>query len=139
MLNNVKKTKVLLEKHQLRPRKNLGQNFLIDENILNKIVLAARPDPETGVVEIGPGIGALTEALLQNFRKVLAFEIDKKLVGVLKEELAKYSNLKILSQDFLKADLKKSSVFLRLQARHHRQQPSLLHNHADHHPVAGRR
>lgn len=111
MLNNVKKTKVLLEKHQLRPRKNLGQNFLIDENILNKIVLAARPDSETGVVEIGPGIGALTEALLQKFRKVLAFEIDKKLVGVLKEELAKYSNLKILSQDFLKADLKKELSF----------------------------
>lgn len=112
MLGNIKRTKALLDKYQLHAKKNFGQNFLVDENILKKIVQEAGPDFETGVIEIGPGIGALTEVLLQNFRKVLAFEIDKNLVTVLKEEFKDVKNFKLVNQDFLKADLNKELEYL---------------------------
>lgn len=107
MIGNIKNTKSILEKYQLRAKKNFGQNFLVDENILMKIVEAAGPDLETGVLEIGPGIGALTEVLLQNFCKVLAFEIDNNLFSLLEEELKEYKNLKLVNKDFLKVDLEK--------------------------------
>lgn len=107
MIGNIKNTKSILEKYQLRAKKNFGQNFLVDENILMKIVQAAGPDLETGVLEIGPGIGALTEVLLQNFCKVLAFEIDNNLFSLLEEELKEYKNLKLVNKDFLKVDLEK--------------------------------
>lgn len=100
MIGNIKNTKSILEKYQLRAKKNFGQNFLVDENILMKIVEAAGPDLETGVLEIGPGIGALTEVLLQNFCKVLAFEIDNNLFSLLEEELKEYKNLKLVNKDF---------------------------------------
>ena len=112
MLGNIKNTKALLDKYNLQPKKKFGQNFLVDENVLRKIVDAAGPDANTGVVEIGPGIGALTELLLQNFRKVLAFEIDKGLVEVLKEELGDYQNFKLVDRDFLKVDLEEELKFL---------------------------
>jgi 16S rRNA (adenine1518-N6/adenine1519-N6)-dimethyltransferase len=107
MIGNIKNTKSILGKYQLRAKKNFGQNFLVDENILMKIVEAAGPDLETGVLEIGPGIGALTEVLLQNFCKVLAFEIDNNLFSLLEEELKEYKNLKLVNKDFLKVDLEK--------------------------------
>ena len=107
MIGNIKNTIRILEKYQLRAKKNFGQNFLVDENILMKIVEAAGPDLETGVLEIGPGIGALTEVLLQNFCKVLAFEIDNNLFSLLEEELKEYKNLKLVNKDFLKVDLEK--------------------------------
>lgn len=107
MIGNIKNTKSILEKYQLRAKKNFGQNFLVDENILMKIVEAAGPDLETGVLEIGPGIGALTEVLLQNFCKVLAFEIDNNLFSLLEEELKEYKNLKLVNKDFLEVDLEK--------------------------------
>jgi 16S rRNA (adenine1518-N6/adenine1519-N6)-dimethyltransferase len=106
MIGNIKKTQAILDKYQLKAKKGFGQNFLIDENILKKIVNEAGPDKETGVIEIGPGIGALTELLLESFRKVLAYEIDRNLIAVLQEELKAFNNFKVINQDFLKTDLK---------------------------------
>ncbi|MDD4000021.1 MAG: 16S rRNA (adenine(1518)-N(6)/adenine(1519)-N(6))-dimethyltransferase RsmA [Bacilli bacterium] len=105
MIGNIKKTQAILDKYDLRAKKNYGQNFLVDENILRKILQNTNPSKDDGVIEVGPGIGALTELLLANYKKVLAIEIDTKLISVLNEELKTYQNLKLINQDILKVDL----------------------------------
>lgn len=99
------RTREILKKFGFSMKKSLGQNFLIDPNILHKIVEAAQLTKQTGVIEIGPGIGALTEQLARSSGKVIAFEIDQRLKPVLKETLSHYSNVEILFEDVLKADL----------------------------------
>lgn len=99
------RTKAILEKHGFSFKKSLGQNFLIDTNILNRIVDHANLTEESGAIEIGPGIGALTEQLLRRSKKVVAFEIDQRLLPILEETLAPYPNKKIIHQDVLKADV----------------------------------
>lgn len=99
------RTKAILEKHGFSFKKSLGQNFLIDTNILNRIVDHAELTPESGAIEIGPGIGALTEQLAKRSEKVLAFEIDQRLLPILADTLAPYSNVKIINEDVLKADI----------------------------------
>lgn len=99
------KTRELLNRFGLSPKKSLGQNFLIDNNILQKIVDSADLDRSTGVVEIGPGIGALTQKLAEQAGKVVAVEIDQHLIPVLEEVLAPYDNATVLHQDILKIDL----------------------------------
>jgi 16S rRNA (adenine1518-N6/adenine1519-N6)-dimethyltransferase len=99
------RTKELLAKYGFSFKKSLGQNFLIDTNILNQIVQAAHIDQEVGVIEVGPGIGALTEQLAKNAGKVLSFEIDQRLLPVLQETLSPYDNIHIVHQDILKADI----------------------------------
>lgn len=105
MIGNINTTKMLLEKFDLRAKKGFGQNFLIDENILSKIASSAELNKEVGAIEIGPGLGALTEHLLINSKKVLAYEIDSDMVEVLNYSLKDYDNLKINNIDFLKANL----------------------------------
>jgi len=100
------KTREILKKHGLTLKKSLGQNFLTEPNILHKIVATAGIDQATNVIEVGPGIGALTEPLAKKARQVLAFEIDDRLIPVLTDTLADYDNIKIIRQDVLKADLK---------------------------------
>lgn len=99
------RTKAILEKYGFSFKKSLGQNFLIDTNILNRIVDHANLTENSGVIEIGPGIGALTEQLARRSRKVVAFEIDQRLLPILEETLSPYSNKKIIHQDVLKADV----------------------------------
>jgi 16S rRNA (adenine1518-N6/adenine1519-N6)-dimethyltransferase len=99
------RTKELLAKYRFSFKKSLGQNFLIDLNILQQIVQAARIDQQVGVIEVGPGMGALTEQLAKKAGKVLSFEIDQRLLPVLQETLAPYSNIQIVHQDVLKADI----------------------------------
>lgn len=101
------RTRAILEKYGFSFKKSLGQNFLIDTNILHKIVSYAAITEETGVIEIGPGIGALTEQLIRKSKKVVAFEIDRRLIPILNETLSPYSNKKIICQDVLEADLHK--------------------------------
>lgn len=101
----LQRTKELLEKYGFSFKKSLGQNFLIDRNILEKIVRVANVTKETGVIEIGPGFGALTEKLAQHADKVVAFEIDKRLLPILDETLAGYDNVTIIHSDILKVDL----------------------------------
>ncbi|WP_026574042.1 16S rRNA (adenine(1518)-N(6)/adenine(1519)-N(6))-dimethyltransferase RsmA [Bacillus sp. UNC438CL73TsuS30] len=100
------RTRAILEKYGFSFKKSLGQNFLIDTNILRKIVEFANITEDTGTIEIGPGIGALTEQLARRSKKVVAFEIDQRLLPILKDTLDPYSNVKVIHQDVLKADVK---------------------------------
>ncbi|MFC0472873.1 16S rRNA (adenine(1518)-N(6)/adenine(1519)-N(6))-dimethyltransferase RsmA [Halalkalibacter kiskunsagensis] len=99
------RTKEILAKFGFSFKKSLGQNFLIDTNILNNIVEAANITSDTGVIEVGPGIGALTEQLAKKAKKVVSFEIDQRLLPVLDETLAPYNNVKIIHSDVLKANI----------------------------------
>lgn len=99
------RTKAILQKYHLQLKKSLGQNFLTNKDILINIVTAAEVSQDDDVIEIGPGIGALTEQLAKRAHQVLAFEIDQRLIPVLKETLQPYSNVVIINQDILSADL----------------------------------
>lgn len=99
-------TQRILKKYNLKFKKSLGQNFIIDTNILENIIEHAGIDESTGVIEIGPGIGALTEQLALNADKVVAYEIDQRLLPVLTDTLRNYTNIDIIQQDILEADIK---------------------------------
>ncbi|RIL90456.1 ribosomal RNA small subunit methyltransferase A, partial [Staphylococcus equorum] len=99
------RTRALLEQHGFSFKKSLGQNFLIDVNIINKFIDASGIDERTGVIEVGPGMGSLTEQLAKNAKKVLAFEIDQRLIPVLKETLSPYDNVSVINEDILKANV----------------------------------
>ncbi|AXQ77893.1 16S rRNA (adenine(1518)-N(6)/adenine(1519)-N(6))-dimethyltransferase RsmA [Streptococcus chenjunshii] len=98
-------TRAILERHGFTFKKALGQNFLTDANILQKIADTAELDRNVNVIEIGPGIGALTEFLAEKAAEVMAFEIDDRLVPILADSLCDFSNVKIINEDILKADL----------------------------------
>ena len=100
------RTKEILKKYGFSVKKSLGQNFIIDTNILSNIVEAAGLNKETNVVEVGPGIGALTEHLARASKEVIAFEIDDRLLPVLADTLSPYDNVSIIHQDVLQANLK---------------------------------
>ncbi|MDA9472342.1 16S rRNA (adenine(1518)-N(6)/adenine(1519)-N(6))-dimethyltransferase RsmA [Enterococcus sp. 5H] len=99
------RTKEILKKHGFSFKKSLGQNFLTEPNILRKIVETAGINLQTNVVEVGPGIGALTEQLAKNAAQVLAFEIDDRLIPVLEDTLSPYNNVTVIHEDVLKANL----------------------------------
>ncbi|MBC1457259.1 16S rRNA (adenine(1518)-N(6)/adenine(1519)-N(6))-dimethyltransferase RsmA [Listeria newyorkensis] len=99
------RTKEILKKYDFLFKKSLGQNFLIDSNILRRITETAELDKETDVIEIGPGIGALTEHLARTSKRVLAFEIDQRLMSILPDTLAAYDNVEIVNEDILKVDV----------------------------------
>jgi 16S rRNA (adenine1518-N6/adenine1519-N6)-dimethyltransferase len=99
------RTKEILDKYGFSFKKSLGQNFLIDTNILNRIVDHAELMDGSGAIEIGPGIGALTEQLAKRAEKVVAFEIDQRLLPILEDTLSPYPNVKIIHSDVLKADV----------------------------------
>ncbi|GHU41330.1 ribosomal RNA small subunit methyltransferase A [Clostridia bacterium] len=98
-------TNAVLKKHNFHFRKKYGQNFLIDTHIIDKILQAAHVDKEDFVLEIGPGIGTLTQALCENAKTVLAVEIDKDLIPILEDTLQDYDNLTLINQDVLKLNL----------------------------------
>ncbi len=104
-LGNPRVIQQLMKEHHISARKKYGQNFLIDANILRQIVEAAEITEEDLVLEIGPGLGALTEQLLKAAGKVIAVEVDQVLIPVLQENLKDYSNLVLLNEDILKVDL----------------------------------
>ena len=98
-------TRAVLERHGFTLKKSFGQNFLTDTNILQKIVDTAEIDENVNVIEIGPGIGALTEFLAENAAEVMAFEIDERLIPILADTLRDFENVKIINEDILKSDL----------------------------------
>ena len=100
-------TKEFLRKHNIRIKKRLGQNFLIDEGILNRIVEIADLGKDDIVIEIGPGMGTLTKKLAEKAKKILAIEIDENLVKLLRETLVPFKNVEIIHADILKINLKK--------------------------------
>ena len=101
-----KRTKEIIAKYGFSFKKSLGQNFLIDQNILNNIVAAAELDETKGALEIGPGIGALTQRLAEAAGKVTAVEIDNRLIPILRDVLAEENNTTVIHGDVLKLDLK---------------------------------
>ncbi|MPY20818.1 16S rRNA (adenine(1518)-N(6)/adenine(1519)-N(6))-dimethyltransferase RsmA [Paenibacillus glucanolyticus] len=104
-ISTPRRTKEIISRHGFSFKKSLGQNFLIDQNILYKIVEAAGLDEDKGALEIGPGIGALTEKLAQTAGTVTAIEIDQRLIPILREVLEPYENVKVHHGDVLKVDL----------------------------------
>lgn len=102
-----KKTKEIISEYQFKFSKSLGQNFLIDENILEKIVIGSQVTKGDYVIEVGPGIGSLTQYIAEKAKSVLAIEIDKSLIPILDRTLAGYSNVKVINEDVLKLDLHK--------------------------------
>lgn len=107
-LGNPKETIAILNKYGFNFQKKFGQNFLIDTHVLEKIIRAADISKDDCVLEIGPGIGTMTQYLCENAGKVIAVEIDKNLIPILTEDtLAAYDNVKVINSDVLKLDLKK--------------------------------
>lgn len=95
----------ILQKYNFNFQKKYGQNFLIDTNVLDKIISAAEITADDCVLEIGPGIGTMTQCLAEHAREVVAVEIDKNLIPVLEETLSEYDNVTIINEDILKVDI----------------------------------
>ena len=106
-LSNFKNTQEIIRKHNFSIQKKYGQNFLIDEHVLNKIIAAAELNEDDYVIEIGPGIGTMTERMAPECRHVTAIEIDKELIPILSETLSGFDNVDIINEDVLKVDLNK--------------------------------
>ena len=106
-LGNPKNTIEVLQKYQFHFAKKFGQNFLIDTHVLDKIVRAAEITPEDYVLEIGPGIGTLTQYLCESAKHVFAVEIDDNLIPILQETLSPYDNVTVIHNDVLKLDINK--------------------------------
>lgn len=104
-MENRKNTAEIIQKYQFRFQKKFGQNFLIDNNIVDKIVESAHLTKEDCVLEIGPGIGTMTQCLAQEAGKVVAVEIDRNLIPILEDTLSAYNNVVIINEDILKMDI----------------------------------
>lgn len=102
----LEETKFLLKKYHITANKNLGQNFLIDDDVVDSIVSSANISPNDLVIEIGPGLGTLTSRLLEKANKVIAIELDDKMIPILEERFHLYDNFELIHQDVLKVDLK---------------------------------
>lgn len=106
-LGNPKKTIEVLRKYEFVFQKKYGQNFLIDTHVLDKIINAAKITKDDFVLEIGPGIGTMTQYLASSAREVFAVEIDRALIPILEDTLSEYENVTILNEDILKVDIRK--------------------------------
>ena len=106
-LGNPGNTIEVLQKYKFNFQKKFGQNFLIDTHVLDKIIRESGVNKEDCVIEIGPGIGTMTQYLAENAREVVAIEIDKNLIPILKDTLSSYNNVTIINEDVLKVDIKK--------------------------------
>ena len=104
-LSNPQKTIEVLQKYNFNFQKKFGQNFLIDAHVLDKIIAAAEITKDDFVLEIGPGIGTLTQYLAEAAGKVTAVEIDTNLIPILKDTLSAYDNVEVINEDVLKVDL----------------------------------
>ena len=115
----------ILERFDHQPKQSLGQNFLWDENILDRIIQAAQVNVDATVLEIGPGLGHLTERLAQQVNQVVAVELDNRFLPILDERLANYNNVQVIHGDILDQDL--GELFPHRPVPHHRQCPLLHH------------
>lgn len=106
-LGNPQNTIEVLQKYNFSFQKKFGQNFLIDTHVLDKIIQSANITEDDMVLEIGPGIGTMTQYLAQAAGKVIAVEIDKNLIPILEDTLSGYDNVRVINEDVLKLDLKK--------------------------------
>lgn len=106
-LGNPQETIAILQRYGFNFQKKYGQNFLIDTHVLDKIIGAAQIGPDDFVLEIGPGIGTMTQYLAEAAREVVAVEIDTKLIPILQDTLKEYDNVTVLNEDILKVDIRK--------------------------------
>lgn len=104
-LGNPQETIAVLQKYGFNFQKKFGQNFLIDIHVLDKIIAAAEIGPDDFVLEIGPGIGTMTQYLAEAAREVTAVEIDRNLIPILDDTLSEYSNVTVINEDILKVDI----------------------------------
>ena len=102
----LKDTKFIMDKYHITANKNLGQNFLIDDDTVSGIVDAANVSKDDLIIEIGPGLGTLTKELLDRAGKVICIELDKRMIEILNDRFSMYDNFKVLNDDVLKVDLK---------------------------------
>ena len=103
----LEETKLIMKKYNIKANKDLGQNFLIDSNVIQDIVDGAQIDKGDLVIEIGPGIGSMTKYLLEKAKKVICIELDQKMIRVLNDRFIAYNNLELINGDILKIDLEK--------------------------------
>ena len=103
----LEETKFLMKKYNIKANKSLGQNFLIDDDVIDKIVDGAEVEKDDIVIEIGPGLGSMTKILLERARKVICIELDPKMIKILHDRFIAYSNIEIINEDVLKIDLNK--------------------------------
>ena len=106
-LSSHRATKDIVDKHGFKFSKSLGQNFLIEDNVIDKIIDGARVKEGDKVIEVGPGIGTLTREMAKRAEKVVAVEIDKNLIPILKETLSDFDNTEVVNEDILKVDINK--------------------------------
>lgn len=107
MANLVEETRNIMKKYGIRANKDLGQNFLINNEVVENIVNSSEISQDDMVIEIGPGLGTLTKYLLEKAGKVLCIELDRKMIEILEDRFEKYSNFEIINDDVLKVDLNK--------------------------------
>ena len=107
MQNSLEDTKFILKKYNISANKKLGQNFLVDDDIIQSIIDAAELKETDLVIEIGPGLGTLTSKLLEKAGKVIAIELDEKMLKVLNDRFSLYNNFVLINNDVLKVDLNK--------------------------------
>lgn len=106
MENILEETRFIMKKYNIKANKNLGQNFLINEEVVEKIVDCSQISKEDLVIEIGPGLGTLTKYLLEKAGKVICIELDTKMLQILEDRFSLYDNFEIINNDVLKVDLK---------------------------------
>ncbi|SEW05705.1 dimethyladenosine transferase [Aliicoccus persicus] len=99
------RTNEILKKHGLVLKKSLGQNFLVESNVIQQVIRKANITKQTAVIEVGPGIGSLTEQLARTAGHVIAFEIDQRLIPILNDTLSPYDNITLINEDILEADI----------------------------------
>ena len=104
-MNIYEETKFLMKKYNISANKDLGQNFLIDDNVIENIVEAAEINEKDFVIEIGPGLGTLTKYLLEKAGKVLCVELDTKMIKILQDRFGLYDNFELINADILKVHL----------------------------------
>ena len=105
MTNLLDETKIIMKKYNISANKSLGQNFLIDNQVIEKIVDSSEINKNDLVIEVGPGLGTLTKFILEKAKKVICIELDKKMINVLNDRFKLYDNFELLNEDILKIDL----------------------------------
>ena len=103
----LEETKFLMKKYKIKANKNLGQNFLIDDTVIEDIVNGADIKKDDLVIEIGPGLGSMTALLVEKAKKVICVELDKKMIKILNDRFIAYNNIELINEDVLKLDLNK--------------------------------
>ena len=104
-MNVLEETKFLMKKYKIKANKSLGQNFLIDDNVIEDIVNGANIQNNDLVIEIGPGLGSMTALLVQKAKKVICIELDKKMIQILNDRFIAYNNIELINDDVLKINL----------------------------------